>query len=643
MVLAMSVGSLNAAVDPRLTARNPIDAWPAGKLKAVQGWITCPHDAPAADIQALTAAAIQRADAAIEQRWPALEAGELVEVLLALQHLHYLRTDYRPAWPLASAAVSLARVHAGGSVHATSLLRRALSWHGITQSETGQHAQALSSLTEALQIASGLADPGAEAAVWSSLGVVMRRLSRFGEATACFERAVALSPGTGPYGRVAQQALNNLADCALYLGDLDRGIAAARQAIALQMAPANASEAFARVCAESSCIRLLLARGDAKAAQQHLEAMAMWTRAHPSPRAELMLQFTQGLAHVMAGHTDAGLADVRSALDTARRQSPAELHQLLEASIAAYRIAGQPEVALVYLHELQTLDLDASTQLVQRVQQEHLRELDRMDTRQPLAPSQREQVLASQRADLRKALGEREQLMLRVQALEQQCVMAEMHDDVTGRHCYRVGRMASLLAHEVGLEDDVCFLIDLAARLHDIGKLAVPDSILLKPGRLTDEERRIMQHHAQAGAEILARSGVRELHIAEGIARCHHERWDGTGYPDGLAGNAIPIAARITALADVFDALTHARPYKAAWSVEDALKEIAAMRGRHFDPALTDAFLRLVPRLQREVGDLDAFLGAAAKQSPLVQATDQMAQALSMPMPLDGPVGQAAR
>jgi putative two-component system response regulator len=216
----------------------------------------------------------------------------------------------------------------------------------------------------------------------------------------------------------------------------------------------------------------------------------------------------------------------------------------------------------------------------------------------------------------------------RILLLEQQSVAAELHDDTTGEHCYRVGRLASILGKQIGLEDDVCFLIDLAARLHDIGKLVVPDAILLKPGKLTPGEREIMETHTTAGADILAKSNVPQMHIAEEIARHHHERWDGSGYPMKLVGTAIPIAARVTALADVFDALTHVRPYKHAWKVSEALAEIKSLRGRQFDPELTDIFLELVPRLQREHGDLDEFLAVEAKNSPFIQARKQIAAAL---------------
>ena len=244
------------------------------------------------------------------------------------------------------------------------------------------------------------------------------------------------------------------------------------------------------------------------------------------------------------------------------------------------------------------------------------------------APGSIDVAMANHRGKLRIQLGERELMRNRILLLEQQSVAAELHDDTTGEHCYRVGRLASILGKEIGLEDDVCFLIDLAARLHDIGKLVVPDAILLKPGKLTPGEREIMETHTTAGAEILAKSNVPQMHIAEEIARHHHERWDGTGYPMKLGGSAIPIAARVSALADVFDALTHKRPYKEAWKVSDALAEIRSLKSRQFDPELTDIFLDLVPRLQREHGDLDEFLAVEAKNSPFIKARKQIAEAL---------------
>jgi putative two-component system response regulator len=150
-----------------------------------------------------------------------------------------------------------------------------------------------------------------------------------------------------------------------------------------------------------------------------------------------------------------------------------------------------------------------------------------------------------------------------------------------------------LLAELLGLTDGEVALLRLAAPLHDVGKLAISDTILLKPGKLTTDEFRKMQQHVPAGASLLAGSSSQVLQLAAEIALTHHERWDGTGYPNQLRGDDIPISGRIVAVADVFDALTHDRPYKVAWPVETAAAEIGRLSGRQFDPQIVEAFERL--------------------------------------------------
>lgn len=167
----------------------------------------------------------------------------------------------------------------------------------------------------------------------------------------------------------------------------------------------------------------------------------------------------------------------------------------------------------------------------------------------------------------------------------------EYRDDDTGQHTRRVGELSARIAAALGLPQHTVKLIQMAALLHDLGKIGVPDAILLKPGRLTQEEFSTMQLHCLAGASILAESTTPLLQMAERIAACHHERFDGTGYPRGLSGDEIPIEARIVAVADVFDALTHERPYKKAWDQELAKAEIFSQSGRQFDPQVVDAFM----------------------------------------------------
>ena len=183
---------------------------------------------------------------------------------------------------------------------------------------------------------------------------------------------------------------------------------------------------------------------------------------------------------------------------------------------------------------------------------------------------------------------------------------AEQKDTDTGAHVERIGIMCGRLALAAGLPAEHAERIGRAAILHDVGKIAVPDAVLQKPGRFTSEERAVMQRHARAGAEMLAGSPSPLLQEAETIARTHHERWDGMGYPAGLAGEAIPVAGRICAVCDVFDALVSKRVYKDAMSLGEALGILAADRGSHFDPDLVDRFLPLAPGLYAEFHGADA-------------------------------------
>ncbi len=172
---------------------------------------------------------------------------------------------------------------------------------------------------------------------------------------------------------------------------------------------------------------------------------------------------------------------------------------------------------------------------------------------------------------------------------------AEYRDNETGLHIVRMSHYAWRLAREIGYSDEAADELLNAAPMHDVGKIGIPDAVLLKPGKLDAAEWAIMRQHTVIGARIIGEHASGLLRLAATIALRHHEKWDGSGYPDGLAGEAIPLAARIIALVDVFDALTSVRPYKPAWPVEDAVAHIRKESGRHFDPALVEAFLRCLP------------------------------------------------
>ncbi|MFD1382073.1 HD domain-containing phosphohydrolase [Rhodanobacter aciditrophus] len=174
---------------------------------------------------------------------------------------------------------------------------------------------------------------------------------------------------------------------------------------------------------------------------------------------------------------------------------------------------------------------------------------------------------------------------------------AEYKDNETGMHVQRMSRYSYVLAKAAGIDEELAMELQLAAQMHDLGKIAIPDNILLKPGRLDNDEFRQMKAHAQIGADILSNPKSQLVALARSIAISHHEKWDGSGYPHGLSGKDIPIEGRIAAIADVFDALTSERPYKPAWKVEDAVALLEEQAGKHFDPELIPLFIKELPQI----------------------------------------------
>jgi len=205
-----------------------------------------------------------------------------------------------------------------------------------------------------------------------------------------------------------------------------------------------------------------------------------------------------------------------------------------------------------------------------------------------------EQEIDSRSRELQRAPSELE--IAQAETVRRLSMAVEFRDEDTGAHIERIGRFSTLLAEQVGMEPDFCATLSHAAPLHDVGKVAIPDAILLKPGKLTAQERAIVETHAEEGHRLLRGSSSSILDLAATIALSHHEKWNGSGYPRGVVGEAIPIEGRIVAVADVFDALTSDRVYRKAFTVEEAVDIMLEQRGRHFDPVLLDAFMEVLGR-----------------------------------------------
>jgi putative two-component system response regulator len=186
----------------------------------------------------------------------------------------------------------------------------------------------------------------------------------------------------------------------------------------------------------------------------------------------------------------------------------------------------------------------------------------------------------------------------RLEIVQRLGLAAEYKDNETGLHVIRMSHFARILGLAAGMTEAEADDLLHAAPMHDVGKIGIPDRVLLKPGPLDPDEWKIMQSHAHIGAEIIGRHDHGVLALARNIALSHHEKWDGSGYPNGLAGKDIPLEGRICAIADVFDALTSIRPYKKAWTESEALDFLVKQKGRHFDPELVDLFLAQMPAIR---------------------------------------------
>jgi putative two-component system response regulator len=537
-------------------------------------------------------------------------------LLFITRYRYYAGTAYAGITP-AEQAVALAERMGDSGLNAT-----ARNWLGLVLTEAGNYPGAVNALTKALAAARSSGSALREVEILNNLGLAHQYAGHYDAAIPCYERAVEVADatGAGSLGRAA--ALSNIALACLHLRDFPRGLAAAERTIEALSAPSDPYERAVRTMGECYYARLLLEVRNLPLARERAKLARLYATG-TNELSELAAEMVQGLVETHdPASRDIGLSRLQQTVNRSRRGASSALRDALAMIVRGYEAAGQPNSALVYLHEVVQLNRDSR---VRNVLQHHHRHLEKVSRDLSLKA---EAALQEHQEELRFKRLSMDALRECMQVLEKNTVAAELHDDDTGEHCYRVGALAKELALKKGMDREMCTLIDLSARLHDIGKLRVPDSILLKPGRFTPEERAIMEKHCEHGWELIGEGGLAQLFVAQEIALNHHERWDGNGYPNKRQGNMIPLAARVTALADVFDALTHKRCYKDAWSIEDALREIASLRGKHFDPELTDLFLDLVPKLQARHGDLDAYLGAEARTNDFIADRERVAREL---------------
>jgi putative two-component system response regulator len=515
------------------------------------------------------------------------------------------------------AALDVANEHYALAKQTGSLdgLRLSHNLMGILNADLGNIGDALVHYLEALELARRLKDTLAECHVLNNLGAALNYAGLYREAIPCFTKIISVAQPHWRYP-LDKKAYANLAQAHYYLERFDDALDAIRRSLVRPCEPACASDFFEQTIREFTLVQIALELGRFDLASEHATACQKHANAANSSRGEIMANIALARCEVRGGNVQKGLSSLEQTLEISR-ELDSNYRDVLVAIVKAYDEAQRPEIALRYMEQLLA----------------HVRDHRSNGVRTLLSLSRDEIVDAGtvsgnadlrafeyKHADLRARVAERDASNSRLEMLERLAVTADLKEDASGEHGYRVGKLSALLAESIGWSAESALSLELAARLHDIGKIGIPDRILGSSETLKDAERHFMSMHATIGAELLAKSNVPQLRMAEGIARHHHEWWNGAGYPDKLSGTRIPVHARIVALADVFDALTHGRPFSQPWDIDRAVVEIRSRRGTQFEPRLTDRFLALVSELRAEHADLDQYLARAGSASPFRQA-----------------------
>jgi putative two-component system response regulator len=546
-----------------------------------------------------------------------------VECLLVFAEWYYKEGQWMLGSEVAQKAVEIAR-----TANLLPLLRRAYNLLGMMHARTKDIAQATLYYVKALEIAEKLGERYGQCSVLANLADARYNAGMLHDSIMLNEHVIELAGNDLDLRDIKTIAHHNIALVASILQDLEKAKLNIEEAARIVREPGNQFEAYQRTILEVTYTKIMVKLGDVSRAKERATLAAKYAEEAKSAPARVSAQLATTLSDAAAGQTDVALTRLEKLEEAARANEPAT-REVLEVGVLVNAYAGR-KAGLQHYGERYLMHLAKWQRKIAIQQVAALKRTFRK--KGPLS----EEDLLSLPEEIRGRFSPDDDTTrwdgFRTR-MEMLAVLAELRDDVTGEHSFRVGRMSRLLADRIGFDKEYVALVELAARLHDIGKLAVPDVILLKRAKLLKEETEVMRRHANEGCQILldvlsdvqldmAKSRDREsFRMAAEIALHHHEWWDGTGYPRGVHGENIPSPARITALADVFDALTHERPYKKAWPIEAAIAEILSLSGKQFEPVLCMRFLDLVRELHAEHGsDLDSFLATDARTSPLVDA-----------------------
>lgn len=504
-------------------------------------------------------------------------------------------------------------------------LRRAYSVSSVLYSDLGlpsrgaEHALRATAIAQEMKFEFGVAAAlcNLTAALFAmgmyreSIYVASRVAKRFEHAPDC-----AISIGA---------AMGNMAGAALALHDYSLAAESAEIACKVLGAPQDAQGILNRLAAEIAWLNSVIGLNHKEAVFSRRAAIHEFAGSLDLPRFDIIRKLAEASVKVY-------LDDLVSAIPAlltvkhATSNLPTLYRDCLAILIRAYELNNDHANAFIYLSELvEMLGHSQITKISAFIdslrEKEHTVVLGKADAAPFLASLDRPRAANSAKTQVPEAA-------LR-DAFERLAMTAEMREDPSGLHMYRVGRMAYFLAETLGHDASFCTTVEHAARLHDIGKLGLPDEVLMKTGKLNRAHRKAMQKHSELGANMVSQANHPAFDVAQQVVRHHHEHWDGSGYPDGLKGDTIPEAARIAAIAEVYDVLTQGRSYRPACTPLAALAIMQAASGTQFDPQMVQVFSELLEHLLKKHGEqLSDVLALPGRESSFLQAKNEMANLL---------------
>ena len=509
------------------------------------------------------------------------EAQSASTVSLRLcQHL-YANARSFDALPFGRANLVLAE-HSNDVV----LMRRSHTACGLLLADTADIAGAITHHTHALRLAAQADDAVEMSRVWNNIGGAFCIAGSFALAVACFRRVLALLHSESAPVYTRYTAFTNLAHCLYHLDELQEGMHFANRALKELTPSFLQQDPHVALLLHRNCVKLYLSAGRHQEAKTHVEEAVRMAERAATPRASIAASTTQAAYEMACGDHDLGLTRLDQAL-VMSRAVPATLRDTLMAVIRAEEKAGFPAHALVRLRELS--DHIYRTAIGQIRRHVELAEI------MPALTSRTDHAIEQTKARLTSRLAPPNE-PAEWKTLQRLAVGAAFRIDSTGWHGIRVGVLTQALALEYGLSPIQALEFGLAAQLHDIGMASVPERVLMQPGALNEVERTLVRKHTAAGAEILAGDQHPRMVIAGDIVKYHHARWDGEGYPPKVAGKSIPLAARMCAVADVYDTMVTDRPYRKACSMDKALEELRSVAGTQLDPDLVRCFEVVIRR-----------------------------------------------